>query len=857
MAVLTYSPSHVDPALLERLTIGASRHHLLGTLVEAVRAEVGREAHQHHLLIGPRGSGKTHILTLTAHRLRSDPALGSHTLPLTLAEEVVASHPADLMRRVLLKLSDTLNGINVAGAPTAQRGVGAALAALRSEPDDDRALEIAMGALEEASEALGRLLVPVVENLNLLLYSGPGLSRRSETPGQWALRRALLEARGVLLLAASPTLFGEVCDPQAPFYDFFRMHRLEELHPEEMLDLIRTRLALELESDGFDASRRARLQALSDHFEERTPKLRGLLTLTGGLPRFAHLLFDLLAETDVPRIVDLLAQFLDKQTPYFQPYLDPRMHPEAELEVLDRLASAEGPLMPREIAAGVRAGSVNAISTYLKRLRERGLVRQLGTSRKDIRYDLTEPLFRVWRRFRLGRNEREQVVLIAEFIAAMFEPSQLHLEWSQLDGVETAAFRRQVLEAALERQGWSVALQPHMLIEESDSKISAILDEARREHVHGSQKKAFELFGEAVKELRNEKNGLKLASILIEFSHVALVAGQSEHALALAKEAEERATKVGDDLSRAWALVRRGSSLLSLDQHQNAQQVIDEAEALFQKLNNDYGRAASLLCRGNIFFLLNQNQQALHAIDEAEALYKKLGHDLGRANSLMGRGNILFELDHHQDAVETLKNAEALFQKLDDKVGVGMCQLIYGQMAASEDRFGEAIEHFLDAYGVAVKLDYRFVADRGPMLIWKLLIDAGRKLRPDQFHPILCNAAPLVQRVGDDESVRSGLIWYVVSVLVLFGPERLLGMLPILESNLPISQTTLLRPARLAAEIQAGQSSAELPGETDEIRRAVRQVQERVDELKQAMEGSSKTAQKKRAKQGKERKRKS
>ncbi|HWN44412.1 MAG TPA: hypothetical protein VNW71_19465 [Thermoanaerobaculia bacterium] len=889
MAVLTYSPSHVDPALLERLTIGASRHHLLGTLVEAVYSEVGRDAHQHHLLIGPRGSGKTHILTLTAHRLRTDPELGPRTLPLTLAEEVVASHPADLMRRVLAKLSETLDGMDAAGAPAARRGTGAALAALRSEPDDDRALEIAMGALEEASEALGRLLVPVVENLNLLLYSGPGLSRRSETPGQWALRRALLEARGVLLLAASPTLFGEVCDPQAPFYDFFRMHRLEELHPDEMLDLIRARLAVELESDGLEASHRARLQTLSDSFEERTPKLRGLLTLTGGLPRFAHLLFDLLAETDVPRIVDLLARFLDKQTPYFQPYLDPRMHPEAELEVLDRLASAEGPLTRREIAAGLRAGSMNAISVYLKRLQGKGLVRQLGTSRKDIRYDLTEPLFRVWRRFRLGRNEREQVVLIAQFVAAMFEPAQLQAEWSQLEGVESAGFRRRVLEIALERQGWRVPLLPGSERAIADADLQDAFKEIARGFTRKSVPRIYELSSRAVERLKNQENPRLLATALILVAQSALLLGRKEEAFALSEQAEPFADKLGNldrgliSLSRsnillssgnkqaalraakhaeglfkkaafgsgqAGATLARAHALLSLGEQQNALQSFRDAEKLYRESQDETGQAGALLCYGEVLLQLDSDQEALQAFEKAETLLQQSGDDRERARAIQSRADILLRLHNSQDALKAFKEAEILFQRAGEELGVGGCHLGYGRIAASEGRYEESLDHLLSAYQLARKLGERAHTNVVLSALWTQLLHASAVLEHSRLSQLLRKAEPLLNQVEEDESTRSSLVQFTLGALFVMGHKRFVDMLPILEAGLPASQSNLLRPIRLVAEIQAGQRSANLPEEPDEMRRAVLQVQEQVEELRRAMKVSSKAPAKKRSSTG-------
>ena len=125
-----------------------------------------------------------------------------------------------------------------------------------------------------------------------------------------------------------PPSFGEVTDPEAPFYDFFRLHHLNELPPEEMVALIKSRLDLELENETLDPARRTRLQALADHYEDRIPKLRGLLVLTGGLPRFAHLIFDLLAETDLSSVAGTLSPISRRADPLLSEPPRPAPHPQ-------------------------------------------------------------------------------------------------------------------------------------------------------------------------------------------------------------------------------------------------------------------------------------------------------------------------------------------------------------------------------------------------------------------------------------------------------------------------------------------------------------------------------------------------
>lgn len=416
---MLYSPSLKDPALLRRLTVGKSRWRLLETLVEAVRAEIGREVHQHQLLIGPRGSGKTHLLTLVVERMTSDPELRAHVLPVQLPEEVVVRQPADLFIRILERLENRLVSDDLgAGRARALAECRDSRHRLRSENDEERALILAHGALEEIAEMLQRLLLVVVENLDSVLYTG--YSRKNVAPAKWSLRRALMESRGLMMLAAAPVFFDEIADGSAPFYEFFRIHELAELSTDEMLELIHRRLEVELAHEHFAEPMRRRLRELLTRFDRRAAGLRGILLMAGGRPRFAHLLFDLLLEASSGPVAEMWERFLDTQTPYFQSRLDPRIVPQAELEVLEILATADGPLLFGEITARTRGATPNSVSNYLKRLRQRGLVRQLGR-RQEVHFDVAEPLFRRWRQFRLGQPAPGELELL-EATHALFEP---------------------------------------------------------------------------------------------------------------------------------------------------------------------------------------------------------------------------------------------------------------------------------------------------------------------------------------------------------------------------------------------------------------------------------------------------
>ena len=62
-----FSPQRSDPADLEKMLV--QRHGLLAASVDKIRESI-LTGNKHHLLfIGPRGAGKTHLVTLIHHRL--------------------------------------------------------------------------------------------------------------------------------------------------------------------------------------------------------------------------------------------------------------------------------------------------------------------------------------------------------------------------------------------------------------------------------------------------------------------------------------------------------------------------------------------------------------------------------------------------------------------------------------------------------------------------------------------------------------------------------------------------------------------------------------------------------------------
>lgn len=441
MAWMHYNPQRADPAFLDEMTGGASRLALLDELAGVLRSEPGRPNHQHQLLIGPRGSGKTHLLRVLVHRLRQDPTLESAWWPVVLPEEVAIRGPADLLAVVLDRLDKDLAAKGEAAARTAVLEARAVLKGMRRGVDS---LEVADAALQKVSVALGRSLVVVVENLDGVLYLGPGGSHGKAGEEQWALRRLLQAAPHLLVVGAAPTHFGAASDAGAAFHGFFRQHLVEGLPTAEVLAILEHRLQKEAEGES-ERARRAR--DLQKCMPERRGKLAGILRLTGGLPRFVHLVVDLLLDSEDGEVGDLMDRLLDEQTPLFQSRLDPRLVAPQELEALAELARADGPLRPAELARRVKISGAEA-SVLLERLRERGLARRSGRSGNATTWDVGEPLYRVWMAFREGGEPRSRMEALAGVVAALWDQEDLEKKKGDAERCGDLG-RRDLFEAAM------------------------------------------------------------------------------------------------------------------------------------------------------------------------------------------------------------------------------------------------------------------------------------------------------------------------------------------------------------------------------------------------------------------------
>ena|GEM_PF-621018 len=374
-----FTPSLLDAGTLERLFVNR-HHHLDDAMGRIERAAVSGERAA-KLFVGPRGAGKTHLLSLVYHRAKALPGFGTAFQ--------LAWLPEDLW--TIGSLDDLLAEIVTALEP------GGGIAS--GEPWE---------AILEATRRRGPIVV-LIENLDAVLEA-------IGSDGQRRLRAFLENARPFLLIATATRLGDELLEQAEPFYGFFDTSDLEPFDVDGAARMLK-RIA-EVNGDVELAAELDEPRALN--------RLATIEHLAGGQPRVWALLAAGLTVEGLDDLVSTLVERFDDLTPYYQQQLD-RLSLN-ERRTVRSLAAADGAVTVKELAerTGIDARSLAKTITDLRRrgwvARRTGPLADLADQRLSY-YQLAEPLARL--AFQLKEARGRPVGLVVEFLKAWFDHAAL------------------------------------------------------------------------------------------------------------------------------------------------------------------------------------------------------------------------------------------------------------------------------------------------------------------------------------------------------------------------------------------------------------------------------------------------
>ena len=422
--------------------------------IESNRKEAG--ANRHLMLMGPRGIGKSFFLRLLQVTLH-DRAVPVE-LVLLPEEQSNLTNPASLLRelrRVLI------------GAPPAS-----VMPDLGKQPGEawDQAVEDLATAIDAKTRA-GKppLMVAAVENFDRLLARA-----FKSKADQSRLRHWLDNEHRVMLLVT--TLAGDLDQRyEDRLFHSFTHYRLQPWETGEYLDYF---------------ERRASHDRIPDASHPRA-KIRAISQFTGGSPRMAVILSDLLRAdgnpVDAARILDAL---VDDLTPYYQDLLWERM-PDIPRALFDALIRGGEPCSQSELAARVGLAQ-NRIAQHFAWLRDNELVYgERETGGRATLYRVADRVLVQYYRTRHLHHQAVETPLAAmtEFLATFYRGDEIRDHALRLFEQEQTAEAKVFAQVNLEKIGLHLAECPAF---EDDELLQLLTESLSSSHEYRDDEQLLE-----------------------------------------------------------------------------------------------------------------------------------------------------------------------------------------------------------------------------------------------------------------------------------------------------------------------------------------------------------------------------
>jgi tetratricopeptide (TPR) repeat protein len=391
-----FTPSLMPPEALEAIFV--QREPLSREILERIRQGILSHSGRHTLLIGPRGVGKTHFISLLYYRIRAMEDLNGRVLIAWLREEEwgITSF-RDFLFRILRSLTEQVPNPS---------SLEMQIASMCRLPPEHAELEAAR-TLKALTD--GRALLLLAENLD-------DLFQRLGSAGMIRFREFMAENRSFLMVGSSPVSLASFVAPGAPFHGFFQVQQLQDLSFDEAIELIRKIASYE----GNES-----LAAFMNTTRGRA-RLRALRYLAGGNHRAYVIFSQLLAQDSLRDLVLPLMRTIDDLTPYYQSRMA-LLKPE-QRKIIEYACEMRHPVSAAEVARD-NFLSLAVVNAQLDGLRQSGYLNLLKVQRDQF-YELREPLMRLT--IEVKKHRGKPIRLLLDFLRLWYSPSELKQRLSVL-----------------------------------------------------------------------------------------------------------------------------------------------------------------------------------------------------------------------------------------------------------------------------------------------------------------------------------------------------------------------------------------------------------------------------------------
>ncbi len=653
---------------LENLLTG--RKHIVDNLEKMALQTAKKGTLFQNLLIGNRGSGKTHMLKVLYNRLNEKEVVKKNLVIAYMAEdEVGIDSYLDFMVRIFAAFKrwhedpEKLTWLEKQIDELKQT---------RPHDRDYRATQILRGYLD------GKDLLILIENLDLVFK---GLRKA----GQGKLRDFVQQYTNVSFVATSQAIFNDIRKEDMPFHNFFTIEHLDKLDLEQSTKLIKKLAQLEMEET---KDKSENMNGLLKFLEEDKGKasIRAIQELTKGNHRLLVLFFDFL-KTDYK--YDLSEPFLktiDKLKPYYEGFL--RQLPAQQQKIIHHLAMQRTPQTGKSISENCFIAH-NNVSKQMSELQKLGYISSHKEG-KEKYYEIDEPLIRFC--FEINEDRRGIIKLFIDFLISIYssyEITEKYLNYKYLAEYQSNEIQSKYRkESALYWHATKELLPGWGLSDEIENKLTACCNADERQEMIKT------IASDASKEWVNKvsdhltKGEIDKARLLIE------------------KQLQLNENNVD-------ALSFKGIICMEKREYKNA---ID----IFTTICKDHPNTFTALYGLGVAYTLNNDP-----IKGIENLKKAIEIDKNGFATWLYLGKAYFALDKYDDAIKAFQKSIECIPTLDAWNNIGIIHLINNRQTKAVEAYKNAlaltesdeIHRFLLDNQLSLLLTYQYYEDAVNCLI--------------------------------------------------------------------------------------------------------------------------------------------
>ena len=435
---------------LERTLVG--RQELVDNIESMVLETAKNGTLFQNLIVGPRGSGKTHILKVLHNRIIKDDLVNKNLVIAYMAEDEVGIDSfLDFFVRIFMAFKrwetnrDRISWLDEK------------IEELKITPEFDRNDKAKQILLEYLND---KDLIILVENLDNI-FSGLKKS------GQSKLRDFIQEHTNVSFYATSQALFSDIRGEDKPFYNFFNITHLKKLTLDESINLI-NKLA---EYEGVKE-----LQAFLKQKKGRG-NIKAIYEFTQGNHRLLVLFYDFLKSEFKSDLSEPFLKTIDKLKPYYESFL--KLLSPQQQKIVQHLSLERTPQTGTSISQNCFIAH-NNVSKQMSELQRLGYITAFKSG-KERYYELNEPLLRFC--FEINEDRRGIIRIFIDFLSNLYsvdEIAEKYLYYKYMAEFQSSDIKpRFIKESELFELAAKIVLPEWKLNKEHESKLLSCSQDER------------------------------------------------------------------------------------------------------------------------------------------------------------------------------------------------------------------------------------------------------------------------------------------------------------------------------------------------------------------------------------------